>query len=214
MDGDGVLNAVDNCVDVVNGVDSGLQPDEDRDGLGDACDATYCYTVFGDEDNCLDPEASLQVYAPNLFTADVLRLPLFVNRDNQPLLYTWHVVSAPSRSGAVVANASGEVSESVDHEYLYETGKEASFAPDVSGNYEIEVVVTTDGADVDSGEVGVQARYTMTVVADMGSDSAGACAVQAPGSLPGRAGVGLWLTAIGMVGWLRRRSRKQGGAAQ
>lgn len=41
MDGDGVVNAVDNCPDVFNAprpMDKGLQPNIDGDSLGDACD--------------------------------------------------------------------------------------------------------------------------------------------------------------------------------
>ena len=63
LDGDGVGNLQDNC----NGVFNSAQIDADRDGRGDeGCDDHYCFVVFGDEENCLDPEAGFRVYSPSI----------------------------------------------------------------------------------------------------------------------------------------------------
>jgi len=194
IDNDGVLNTVDNCASVVNQP----QMDADRDGLGDVCDPEYCYVVFGDEDNCLNPEAELAVYVPALvaYTGHSFRLPFFVNRTDQPLEYRWVVVSAPTGSSATVANAMGEIENTVSHEAVYNSP--VTFEPDEPGKYEIEISVTTIGADQVTGEVGARADYIMTLFAK--DESGGGCSVGGTGSAP------LWLLVLGLpLVWRRRR---------
>jgi len=62
IDGDMVLNVRDNCISVFN-VE---QLDDDRDTIGDACDDMFCFVVFGDEANCLDPTSAFKVFAPSV----------------------------------------------------------------------------------------------------------------------------------------------------
>jgi len=196
IDDDGVLNTIDNCDATVNQD----QADADRDGLGDLCDPEYCYVVFGDEDNCLNPDALLQVYVPALlaYTGETFRLPFFVNRTDQALDYQWVVVSAPTGSNATVKNAIGEVHTSVNHEAVYDTP--VTFDPDEPGMYEIEISVTTIGADNVTGEVNAEARYIMTLLVN--GDSGGGCSVggHSGSSAP------LWLLMLGLpLIWRRRR---------
>lgn len=166
-DDDGVLDLIDNCPMVANELVDGKQPDLDRDGLGEACDDRFCYVVFGDEENCLDPQESLKVYTPSfrVNTGDDLRLRLFANRENQELEYSWRIVSAPEGASRAIANSRGVVSESSPFEYRYDEGLEPSFKASVEGEYLIEVSVKTVGADNETGEVEVDATFTARLVA-------------------------------------------------
>ncbi len=200
MDDDSVPNALDNCDEVANPA----QADADRDGVGDACDNNYCYVVYGDADNCLDPEAGLQVYVPALlaYTGTPFRLPFFINRDDVDLSYTWIVVSAPTGSSAVVANAQGEITTTVNHEAVYPEGKPVTFEPDEPGVYEIKIAVITNGPDPVTNEVGARAEYVMTVVVD--GSSGGGCSVGfSGGSSP------FWLLLAALVLPLARRRRRR-----
>ena len=197
IDNDGVLNTVDNCDAMVNQ----SQDDADRDGRGDLCDPEYCYVVFGDEDNCLNPEAGLAVYVPALlaYTDTPFRLPFFVNRTDQPLDYQWVVVSAPTGSSATVANSMGEVHTTVAHEAVYDSA--VTFAPDEAGMYEIKISITTIGADNVTGEVNARADYIMTLLVN-GDSGNGGCSVGDNGS-----SAPLWLLLLGVVPLIRRRRR-------
>jgi MYXO-CTERM domain-containing protein len=201
MDNDGVLNSIDNCDELANQT----QLDADRDGRGDECDTYYCYVVYGDEDNCLDPEDSLAVYVPALlaYTGSPFRLPFFVNRENQPLEYRWIVVSAPIGSSATVTNAQGEVATSVSHEAVYQEGRPVTFEPDEPGVYEIKIAVTTIGADLVTGEVSARSEYVMTVVVD-GSSGGGGCSV----GFSGDSSAPIWLLLAALVFPLARRRRR------
>ncbi|MBN1656639.1 MAG: thrombospondin type 3 repeat-containing protein [Deltaproteobacteria bacterium] len=141
IDGDNIINSIDNCPEVENSD----QANEDRDEYGDACDDDgYCYVVFGDYNNCLDPEDFLTVYVPTLLVNvdKLIRLPFFVNRNNQRLTYEWSVVEAPNGSSATVVAARGTVDSSIRYEYLYPKDEVASFKPDRVGEYELRITVT------------------------------------------------------------------------
>ena len=96
QDGDGIPNKYDNCKLMAN-VD---QIDIDRDGKGDDCDDRFCFAVYGDTENCLDPEATLAVYSQSLLanTGDEVPLRLFINRTNREFRYRWSVSASPEGS--------------------------------------------------------------------------------------------------------------------
>ena len=132
LDGDGVGNLQDNC----NGVFNFEQIDADRDGRGDeGCDDHYCFVVFGDEENCLDPEAGFRVYSPDIAanTGDTVNLRLFMNRQDTTAEYTWSVRSRPGGSRASIDNPIGSVSESSLFDHIYEV--QPTFVPDTPGEY-------------------------------------------------------------------------------
>ncbi len=99
-DNDGVLNINDNCPDLANK----NQLDADRDDKGDSCDSRFCFVIYGDEKNCLDPKTTFRVYSPKqqIVTGTEVRLRLFANRSNAPLRYRWKIVSRPGDSEAEV----------------------------------------------------------------------------------------------------------------
>jgi MYXO-CTERM domain-containing protein len=199
IDGDGRVNGLDNCSEEQN-MD---QADADRDGLGDACDPTYCFVVFGDETNCLNPEAALSAYVPALL-ADVgteIRMPFFVNRNGQSLSYQWRVISSPNGSSATIQNSDGATATDESHEYIYSSDSVATFRPDEPGTYEIRITVETDGPDNVTGEIGARTEFLTTVDANGESTSAGGCAVG--GTTP--AGSAAFLLALAALVARRRR---------
>lgn len=205
-DDDLVINGLDNCPMAVNSD----QVDVDHDGIGDACDNAFCYVVMGDTDNCLDPEAELQVYAPRLLarTGESFRVPFFVNRDDQALSYRWIVVDAPDGSRATVEHARGDVENSLDYEYVYQGDAVAQFTPDYPGEYHLKVHVQTIGADNLTSRLDATAEHEMVIVADGEivklAENGASCSVTTPGR-----GVGssLGLLVLGLVGLLARRRR-------
>lgn len=199
IDNDGFLNHLDNCPMAQND-----QLDADRDGFGDGCDPQYCYVVFGDAANCLDPAGTLAIYAPSLLVhvGEQFRLPLFVNRDDLEVEYQWTVLSAPSGSSATVSNARGVVKTTVDHEYVYGEEAVAFFAADEPGVYQIKVSVTTMEPDPITGEIAARSEYLVEVTAD-GTSGGKACRVTQGGlGAPGFALVALIAAAL-----LSRRRR-------
>jgi hypothetical protein len=163
-DGDGILDLQDNCPLVANPE----QIDWDRDQKGDLCDEHACFVVFGDEANCLDPEADLQVYTPSLLVeaGEEIRLRLFANRDSQELNYAWRVVQADNgkASGIQIVNPTGSVDYSTPFEYHYKKGQEAHFIAEQVGEYEIEVKIVAQGADIETGELDVQSSFKTRIV--------------------------------------------------
>jgi len=169
IDNDGLINQLDNCKDVANAPDEGksIQADLDRDGLGDSCDDKFCYAVFGDVENCLDPEATLAVYSPSLAADTGANVPLrlFANRENQPLRYSWSIQSAPNGSNAKIAAPEGSVEQSTPFEYKYLADR-PTIIPDLPGEYVIRVHITSAFEDANSSEVATTASYEMRLVAD------------------------------------------------
>ncbi len=184
IDDDGIPNLRDNCPGVANAE----QPDADRDGRGDACDSKFCYTVFGDVQNCLDPAAALRVYTPNLIvkTGEPVRLRLFANRIDQAMRYTWTIKRAPGGSSATVSNAKGAVAESVPYEYVYRTGAEAMFTPDEPGEYTITLHTESVFEDEMSRELNEVATWEAKLVSEGEAQSDSGCSVRpgAPAALP------------------------------
>ena len=53
----------------------------------------FCFVVFGDEENCLDPEAPYKIYSPNVATntGETVTLRIFSNKPDEDISYTWSV---------------------------------------------------------------------------------------------------------------------------
>jgi hypothetical protein len=139
LDNDGVLNLDDNC----NGVFNHEQTDEDRDGRGDeGCDDHYCFVVYGDEENCLDPNVDFRIYSPSIAssTAETINLRIFANRKNVVMEYIWSIRSRPSGSRTTINHPVGRVNESSLFEYIYENMP--TFIPDQPGKYTLVVEAT------------------------------------------------------------------------
>ena len=178
-DNDDVLDHIDNCPEVANPLVDGIQIDLDRDLKGDACDDHFCYVVHpSDPDNCLDPQTNLKVYTLSRLvkTGEPVRLRLFANRENQELEYSWRVTSAPKGASVAVSHAVGIVKDSDPYEYRYEEGLEPTFAPEMPGEYLIEITVTTVGADQETNEVNASSTFTARFVADGAALANGSCA--------------------------------------
>lgn len=150
LDGDGAINENDNCPETVN-VD---QVDADRDLIGDTCDERYCFVVEGDVDNCLDPTAPFQAYAPILegVTGEPLRLRLFANQENAPMRYGWRIVESPAGSRASIAHPVGAVNQSSPHEYRYLADQVAEITPDRPGTYTLELSTELAFSDPVTGQ--------------------------------------------------------------
>jgi len=205
IDGDNILNTLDNCAFDINP----FQVDLDRDGMGEDCDDRFCFVVLGDASNCLDPLSNLTAYSPPSFTTtgDAIRLRLFANRENQPMRYTWRVVSAPNGSSATINNSTGSVTFSSPFEYHYLKDQVPYFTPDMPGNYKVEVTVETMFEDRQSKEVGATASYTVNIEATgdpVAADASGGCAVAPDATNTGLSILVLLAGALGLVA-LRRR---------
>jgi hypothetical protein len=177
-DDDGVIDLLDNCPLLANPMVDGKQLDQDRDQVGDACDERFCFVVYGDEANCLDPQESFTVYTPSFLvnTGDPTRLRLFANRENQEMEYSWRVISAPEGASVAVSNATGVVTNSAPFEYRYNEGQEPTFIPEVAGEYIIEITATTVGADIETNEVEASSTFTARLVAEGAALANGSCA--------------------------------------
>lgn len=206
-DDDGIVNDADNCPMVANAD----QIDADRDRVGDACDDKYCYVVFGDSENCLDPADPFAVHSPSLRgvrTGDDVRVKLFANRTNAAITYTWSVTQAPAGSSAVINHASGTVNHSDPYEYQYSEESEPLFVPDKPGTYTIRVVATMEGTDAVTGSPNPEAEaYATVVVKGASLDDGSGCSVVNPGA--GRSGAGsLLVFALLLLGVAIRRWRR------
>jgi hypothetical protein len=173
-DGDKVANLKDNCQYVVNAD----QTDSDRDGKGDKCDSTFCYVVNGEEDKCLNPTATFQVFSPEVTdakTGEALRLRLFANRISATIRYKWIVESRPDGSSATVENPVGTVRSSTPYEYHYLSGNVPTLTPDEPGTYKVKVSGKLAFNDTVNTSYPKDTSFTVTIKAE--GDSMGGCSM-------------------------------------
>ena len=172
LDSDGVLNKRDNCPNLFN-VD---QADEDRDQIGDACDNEYCFVIFGDYENCLDPEGPFKVYSPDitLNVGQFAKLKMFVNRQESEIRYTWSVKKRPPNSRKTIANPSGRSSSASLYEYIMTP--QPQFLPDVEGIYIFTLHAKVIFEDEDSSEIEVADQHDIVFhVSDVKTSNAAGC---------------------------------------
>ena len=207
LDGDGIFNSADNCRNDHNPD----QEDLDRDGTGSACDTSFCYTVFGDANNCLDPDAPFEIYSPNNLDADIgneIRLRLFANRQNSALRYRWDVIGGPPEGTRRIENASGTVSLSTPFEYRYSKDLEPTFTPNYAGTYYLRVAAEQVFEDDITGDVGLIAEAYPVIEASGGSITEGGdCSCSSVGKRGNVPGASLVLALIAIVFCAAGRAR-------
>ena len=194
IDADGILNNIDNCPEVFN-VD---QKDRDRDGRGDgACDDKFCFVVFGDEENCLDPEAPYKIYSPNVATntGETVTLRIFSNKPDEDISYTWSVKERMPGSQDVIENPIGVTLDSSLFEHR--VSARSIFTPSFPGKYVLNISVELDDGTVAQHDLEI---YVGGVA--IPSNSSGCSTV--PASLP----IPTALLTIIIFGLSRRRIRR------
>ena len=180
LDNDGVLNNVDNCPSVFNHE----QEDLDRDGRGDEdCDNKFCYVVFGDEENCLDPEAVHKIYSPNVATntGEPVTLRVFTNKPREDITYTWSVKERMPGSRDTVKNPVGSSSGYSLYEYTFDD--RATFTPMFPGKYVINVSAEFEDGTVAQHDVEIFVGGVAIPYADSGCSTTPGGSSKAPVAL-------------------------------
>ncbi|MDQ3264280.1 MAG: thrombospondin type 3 repeat-containing protein [Myxococcota bacterium] len=198
MDNDGVFNEQDNCPTKPNPD----QADDDSDLRGDVCDARYCFVVNGaNPDDCLDPLLPFTVHAGGQLAVRVgekVRPPLFANRNDQGIEYTWTVTRRPEGSRATIQNPVGAVALSRHWQYAYLDQSVPNFTPDVDGEYELQLTSKLVFADRVYPD---QVQSVSVLKLDVQPNSLFACGAAAGGPISA--------LAFGVLALLQLRRRRQ-----
>lgn len=192
-DGDGIMNSTDNCPAVFNIA----QEDADRDGIGEECDNDFCFVVYGDKENCLDPEGIPTVYSPSLsmLTGEVASLKIFTNKPSIPMTYSWSVKERVLKDSERVLNHRGTSAESSHYERKVESV--STFSPKHPGKYVLHVV-----AEFETGEIS-QKDVEVFVEGDSIEDNNSGCSV-----IQGNSGTILLFYGILLLSIIRRFSNR------
>ncbi len=220
MDGDGIPDSADNCrrclldstgapVDDCISFDDTPNPDqidEDRDGIGDACDDHFCFIVSGLE-NCLDPAKPFTAVTPNIlsaYTGERILLRLYANRENAALRYSWRF--GKNWDSSELYNAEGATGYSTPFEYRYLEGAEPEAYFTAAGTYEVRLTVEQLSEDAVTGEQGLIVETTAIIkVTGPTLTDKGGCSCSAVGASQ-KGATGLALIAMLLAGiWIRRR---------
>ncbi len=209
QDNDGVLNVADNCPINKNRE----QLNDDGDKLGDACDSHYCVVVDPTHpDDCLDPNSPFKASGGGFLDAkkgELIRLPLFANRNGAAIEYTWTITKRPDGSKVAISNPTGAVTMSRHWSYAYPDGNVPTFVADVEGAYEVQLsahLVFDDRAypkavypDSDKSVSTLALAVAGSVPSTTGgTNSGGGCAAAPVAPFLG----------MGLAAMLRRRNRK------
>ncbi|OGQ17786.1 MAG: hypothetical protein A2138_02965 [Deltaproteobacteria bacterium RBG_16_71_12] len=197
-DNDGVDNTFDNCANLPNQA----QGDVDQDFLGDACDDRLCY-VITDSQSCLDPADPFAVHAGRaraVETGNGVEMPVFANRFDTPVKYTWTVVDQPADGDYSIENPVGSVSFSGQSpQYRFEDDKRAMFSARVPGDYVLELRGELVWPDADYPDAKANtSRVTVSVTGE-------ALPSFACGAMPGSSAAAGVL--FGLLAVIRRRRR-------
>ncbi|MBN2529317.1 MAG: thrombospondin type 3 repeat-containing protein [Deltaproteobacteria bacterium] len=196
-DNDGIGNRDDNCPMMANAD----QLDGDRDGVGDVCDDKFCLVVYGDAENCLDPDMAFDVHTPSFTkvkTGSQVPLLLFANRENAPINYVLSVEKAPAGSSAVIQKPSGSVDSSRSYMYQYTEGSVPILVPDEPGKYIVKLHAQMADTDAVTGQTNPAAETTATIIVEGKSldDDKSGCSVAAVGA--GNTGI-IPVLALGLM---------------
>jgi hypothetical protein len=131
-----------------------------------------------------------------LKAGEAMRLPLFANRNNAAIAYTWSVASRPNGSNAAIQNPQGSVSLSRNWQYAYLDGHIPTFTPDAAGDYTITITAQLAFPDRQYPTV-KQSTAQLNLTVAGGTASSGCSTMPLDFSAAG-------LAVLGLV-WLARR---------
>lgn len=159
-DNDSIIDNLDNCP-----VNSNIsQVDSDKDGLGDECDPEFCYVVYNNVEECLNPSLNLQVYTPSLLINlnESIPIRIFINRENQKFEYKLSILSRTLGSNVKIDNETGMLESSYDFEYRSKT--RPTFQTNKPGEYQLRLEITNPDVDLITGEINTQQTYDFRIV--------------------------------------------------
>ena len=159
-DNDNIFDNLDNCSTYSNQ----QQLDSDKDGLGDECDPEFCYVVYNNVEECLNPSLNLQVYTPSLLINlnESIPIRIFINRENQKFEYKLSILSRTLGSNVKIDNETGILESSYDFEYRSKT--RPTFQTNKPGEYQLRLEIINPDVDLITGEINTQQTYDFRIV--------------------------------------------------